>query len=165
MNRFLKYLVACAAVILVVGLIAGSVVKTVILGIFGEDAHGIYSGVRIALQLIVFVMVCLWINHKDGAKYDSIAALDFSAISNDAEKKKKAITTNKHFKGEIICFSVFTFVFVLITIPTALRYSGVLYAMGEFIIAAIMIIIYTLINYKLTFKTLEQIRLTRHRYE
>ncbi len=165
MRKFLKYLAAFVAVVLVVGIFAGSVIKTLIFGIFSENAQPIYSITRVALQLIVFVILCLWINQKDSSKYDSLSALDFPAISKSPEKKKAAIISNKHFRGEIISFSCFLFAFWLFIIPTTLRHSGILLVVLEFIITAIMIIIYTIINYKMTFKTLEQIRLTRHRYE
>ena len=148
-----------------VGVISGSVIKTVIFGTFDDNAQPIYSAVRVSLQLTVFLFACLWINQKDGEKYDSLSALDFSVISKSPENKKAAIKANKHFRGEIVSFSVFSIAFWLFIIPTTLRYSGILLAMIELAITAAMIAIYTLINYKLTYKTLEQIRLTRHRYE
>ena len=68
MKNFIKYLILMAVDLIVVGAVAGSVVRTIVYAIVGQENHHVYMIVRVTLLIVVFLAGCLIINAKNDDK-------------------------------------------------------------------------------------------------
>ena len=158
MKNFLKYLILMVADLLAVGIVAGTVIRTIVYGIVGEENHHIYMIIRVTLIILIFFTGILIINYKNDDKRISFRdSKEISSVVNGNLTYREMILHNKLFKSEVISFVVFMVLLLIIMLPSMYRLGGILLLILDILITLAMIIAFLFINYNLTKKTLDTV--------
>ena len=158
MKNILKYFLFLCADLIVVGIVGGSVIRTIVYGIAGEENHHIYMIVRITLIISAFLIGCLIINSKNDDKRISFRdSKEILSVVNGEISYRDMIFRNKLFISEIVSFVVFMILLLIIMIFSMYRLGGVLFVVLDIVITLIVIGIYILVNYKSTKKILDSV--------
>ena len=158
MKNIVKYLLMMFADLVVVGIIAGSVIRTIVYGIAGEENHHIYMIIRVSLMILVFLAGCLIINYKNSDKRISFRdSKDISSVIEGKMSYRQIIFNNKSFKGEVLSFVAFMMLLLVILLPSMYRLGGWFLVALYILINLAVIVAYLFINYKLTFKMLDTV--------
>ena len=158
MKNFLKYLILMVADLLAVGIVAGTVIRTIVYGIVGEENHHIYMIIRVTLIILIFFTGSLIINYKNDDKRISFRdSKEISSVVNGNLTYREMILHNKLFKSEVISFVVFMVLLLIIMLPSMYRLGGILLLILDILITLAVIIAFLFINYNLTKKTLDTV--------
>ena len=158
MKNILKYLIFLLADLIVVGAIVGSVVRTIVYGIAGEENHHIYMIIRLILIISVFLIGCLIINTKDASKMPYFRDnKEIMSVVNGKLSYRYMILHSKVFMNDIISFVAFMFLLFLIMVFSMYRLGGALFVILDIVVTLVVIGIYCFANYKLTYKILDEV--------
>ena len=156
MKNIFKYFLVLCADLVIVAIVAGSVIRTIVYGIVGEENHHIYMIVRVMLIISVFLIGCLIVNNKNGDKEIFFRdSKEILSVVNGETSYRDMIFHSKLFKNEILSFVVFMILLLIIMIFSMYRLGGVLFVILDIVITLVVITIYILVNYKLTQKILD----------
>jgi len=158
MKNFLKYLILMIVDLLAVGFVAGTVIRTIVYGIAGEENHHIYMIIRVTLIILAFLIGSLIINYINDDKRISFRdSKEISSVVNGDLTYREMILHNRLFKSEVISFVVFVVILSIILLPSMYRLGGILLLILDISITLAVIIAYLFINYNLTKKTLDTV--------
>lgn len=158
MKNILKYFLFLCADLIVVGIVCGSVIRTIVYGIAGEENHHIYMIIRVTLIVTVFLVGCLFINNKTDDKRISFRnSKEILSVVNGEMSSRDIILHSKLFVSEIISFVAFMAILLVIMISSMYRLGGVLFVILDIVITLAVIGIYIFANYKATQNILEDV--------